>query len=108
MQQWLAWTLQPPSQRLRAAPGPVHPSGPQPTWLIDPPLRLATQRDQPLYRGPLQKLLGPQRIESGWWDGRVQQRDYYLFHSESAGLLWIYAERLPAHEPGWFLQGMFA
>jgi protein ImuB len=101
MQQWHAW---PQQITTKARPA----QGPQPTWLIDPPQRLSTQQDQPLYRGPLQKLLGPQRVESGWWDGQVQQRDYYLFHSEQAGLLWIYAERLPEHEPGWFLQGVFA
>jgi protein ImuB len=107
MQRWQPWPLPPQSPRQAATRcSPL----PQPSWLYTPPLRLQTRQERPVYLGPLQKLAGPQRIESGWWDsGAVpaQQRDYYLFHSASAGLLWIYTERLSADEQGWFLHGVF-
>jgi protein ImuB len=103
---------QPP--RPSPPPSPLFdgPAGPQPTWLLDPPQRLATQQDRPLYQGPLQQLAGPQRIESGWWDRATpgQQRDYYLFRSERAGLLWIFHGRLSGPgeaDAGWFLHGVF-
>lgn len=102
-QRWQRWPL--PDK----APATRRPAGPQPSWLLEPPQRLATRQDRPLYRGPLQQLAGPQRIETGWWEaGGGQQRDYFLFHSLEAGLLWIYTERLSTDEQGWFLHGVFA
>lgn len=91
---------------------------PQPTFILDPPLRLAMQGARPLYQGPLTLLAGPQRIEGGWWH-RVTgaagqrnlqaQRDYWVARSAHAGLLWIYQERLANEEhAGWYLHGTFA
>lgn len=89
---------------------------PQPTWLLAEPLRLIEQDNRPLYQGPLQLLLGPDRIEGGWWH-RVQegneevtlnvQRDYYLALSPHAGLLWVFQARLAADKTAWFLHGHF-
>lgn len=75
----------------------VHPAGwPQPAWLLREPLALATRDGQPLYQGAVRLLLGPQRIEAGWWDGRAAvARDYYVGHSARAGLLCLYRLRLP-------------
>jgi len=101
MQHWQRWPLS------AKAPATRRPLSPQPSWLLEPPQRLRTQRDRPLYRGPLQQVLGPHRIESGWWEARPQQRDYFLFRSATAGLLWIYTERLSVNEQGWFLHGVF-
>lgn len=103
MQRWERWPL-------TDRPAAVGRSAmPQPTWLVEPPLRLTAQRDRPQYQGPLQQIAGPHRVEAGWWDtGAAQQRDYFLFHSATAGLLWIYTERLSAHEQGWFLHGIHA
>lgn len=111
MQQWLAW-----GQALPASGPAPPPQQPQPSWLLEPPLRLLSRQQQPLYQGPLQLLAGPQRIEGGWWDAQPApghvQRDYYLARSERAGLLWIFLERLPASATGeaaaaWYLHGVF-
>ena len=91
---------------------------PQPTWLLAEPVQLAVHDHRPCYQGPLQLLVGPHRVEAGWWHDtrglpRVQ-RDYWVALSAQAGLLWIYQERPTAQtratdaEPGWFLQGHFA
>ncbi|MBV8504106.1 MAG: DNA polymerase Y family protein [Paucibacter sp.] len=102
MQAWTAW---PPAKGRPATTRP--PPGPQPSWLLDPPLRLQTRQEQPIHHGPLLRITGPHRVESGWWqDG--QQRDYYLFFGAACGLLWVYHERLNADEQGWFLHGVFA
>ncbi|MET0517825.1 MAG: DNA polymerase Y family protein [Burkholderiaceae bacterium] len=104
-QRWLRW----PATGKSTAALTRRPLSPQPSWLLEPPQRLGTQQDQPLYRGPLQQVAGPHRIEAGWWDvGAPQQRDYFLFRSAEAGLLWIYTERLSPDEQGWFLHGVFA
>ena len=50
-----------------APPAPADPL-PQPTFLLDAPLRLAVRDHRPLYQGPLELLLGPHRVEGGWWD----------------------------------------
>ena len=95
-----------------------------PTWLLATPLKLAVRQDRPLYQGPLTLLVGPQRLEAGWWGtgaaakNVVTLRDYFVARSAQAGLLWIYRERLtagqqvadqPAGRSGsyWYLQGLF-
>jgi protein ImuB len=74
--------------------------GPRPLWLLDPPRRLA--------EGEFSLLAGPERIESGWWDGAEAQRDYFIARTGEASLAWIYRQR--GAEPGrsWFLHGFFA
>ena len=111
MQRWQAWPGTSTSKPARS------PGYPQPSWLLDPPLRLGQSRhDQPEYQGPLQLIAGPQRIEGGWWqaagvdgvESRHVQRDYFLYRSARAGLLWVFQQRLSAAEHGWYLHGVFA
>lgn len=89
-------------------------SGPQPGFLLPQPLRLAMRGDRPLFQGELQLLLGPQRIEGGWWDRdedagvhRNVVRDYWVAQSAQAGVLWVFQTRLE-QAPAWFLHGYFA
>jgi protein ImuB len=75
---------------------------PRPVWLLDAPLPLASG---------LVLEQGPERIESGWWDGRGVARDYYVARQirgarQSHGAkLWVFQER---HSKRWYLHGMFA
>ena len=84
-----------------------------PPWLLREPLRLQVKGDQPCYQGPLQLLTRPRRLEAAWWDPGVAQpvlRDYFIARSASAGLLWIFRERLAADQDRarWFLHGLYA
>lgn len=106
-QRWQPWQLDPRPAPAVAAPEAVA-QWPQPSWLLNPPQRLSVLREQPLYQGPLTLLAGPQRVEAGWWDEAPCCRDYYLAHSRSAGLLWLYRERGAPAGSGWFLQGLLA
>ena len=72
------------------------PDQPRPLWLLDPPRRIA--------EGEFALLAGPERIESGWWDGAEARRDYFIARTGEASLAWIYRER----EGAWFLHGLFA
>jgi protein ImuB len=59
----------------------------------------------------LQLLAGPERIESGWWDGALAARDYFIARANDGALVWIYRTRLLCdHDEGsgWFLHGRFA
>lgn len=81
-----------------------------PTWLLERPQRLALQRGQPQYQGPLTLLAGPQRLESGWLEGEAALRDYYVARSPRAGLVWVFCDRLksPSACANWYLHGLFA
>jgi protein ImuB len=84
---------------------------PRPTWLLKKPLRLTTRQNKPFYGAPLRLLIGPERIETGWWDDEVIARDYFVALNESFHLvLWVYRARISAddEEPDWFLHGFFA
>ncbi len=50
-------------------------------------------------------LAGPERIESGWWDGGDIRRDYYVAQDPHGSRLWIYRECTGAKP--WFLHGIF-
>ena len=75
----------PPSQRLR------------PAWLLSEPVAIE-------FAG-CQILAGPERIESGWWDGGDIRRDYYLLRTQTGQLAWVYqpvGDSRPLMLHGWF------
>lgn len=83
----------------------------RPAWLLPEPLPLAERESMPLLQGrPLQLVSGPERIESGWWDGGLVARDYYIAAAVDGSLVWVFRSRLtPAPgEVNWYLQGRFA
>lgn len=87
---------------------------PQPGFLLPVPLRLLVQDERPVYHGRLVLLLGPQRVEGGWWDRvddedrmRHVARDYWVALSTEAGVVWVFQTRLDGR-PSWFLHGHFA
>lgn len=84
----------------------------RPVWLLMRGQPLQELRSQPLLEGrPLQVLAGPERIESGWWDGALAERDYFIAQTAEGALVWLYRARLPLSAgregDGWFLQGRF-
>lgn len=77
------------------------PASPRPLWLLPEP--------RPIPAPPPWTLLaGPERIESGWWDGpeATVRRDYFVARSRDGGLVWVFRERAAPH--GWYLHGHFA
>jgi protein ImuB len=83
---------------------------PRPVWLLQAPL---------LLDGALILEQGPERIESGWWDGKGVARDYYIARQTPGALLshgvnapqshgaklWVFQER---QSKRWYLHGVFA
>lgn len=82
---------------------------PRPLWLLPAPIPVSERNNRPYWRSPLNLLAGPERIESGWWDGALVQRDYFIAEDDTHLLYWIYRERLANTAPGegWFIQGRF-
>jgi protein ImuB len=48
---------------------------------------------------------GPERIETGWWEGPTVRRDYYRAETDSGNLWWIYRDLRTGE---WFLHGRFS
>ena len=71
------------------------PKMPRPVWLLNEPLPVL----QP------EILQGPERIESGWWDGKGVARDYYVARQSHGARLWVFQER---RSKRWYLHGVFA
>lgn len=84
--------------------------------MLDEPLRLVELNNRPQYQGPLELLLGPDRVEGGWWhrsgEGTSEttnnvQRDYWLALSPHAGILWVFQQRLAGDATAWYLHGHY-
>jgi protein ImuB len=51
-------------------------------------------------------LAGPERVESGWWDGKDVCRDYYVLETARGQRAWVFT---PVGKNGpWMLHGWFA
>ena len=82
----------------------------RPVWLLAQPEPLTERATGPTLGGqPLQLLSGPERIESGWWDAALAERDYFIAQLPGGALVWVYRARLPVQGAvhGWFLHGRF-
>ncbi len=101
--------------RMRSTAGAGTPATVQqsvrPVWLLREPEPLNERQSGPLLDGQsLQLLSGPERIESGWWDAELAERDYYIAQLADGALVWVYRARLPTpatRSQAWFLQGRF-
>lgn len=104
----------PPPPGRSVLPPPHPPALPlaQPVWLLPQPEPLPERERCPLLDGrPLQLLCGPERLESGWWDAALAERDYFIAQAADGSLVWVYRTRLPLRADaaaGWFLHGRFA
>lgn len=85
------------------------PRAARPNWLLDPPRRLRSRGGRPWHEGELLLERGPERIETGWWDGQGVARDYWVARTPAGARLWIFRERPGAVDtpPQWFLHGVF-
>lgn len=100
-----------------------------PTWLVQPPRLLVLQGSRPCLQGPLRLLVGPQRLETAWWEaceaaatthqagsgGALSgslpgeaacgptRRDYFVAHNRVVGHVWIFRDL----QGRWFLHGFY-
>ncbi|MGK7296711.1 MAG: Y-family DNA polymerase [Candidatus Wenzhouxiangella sp. M2_3B_020] len=87
-----AWKWTAPGETATAAELP-----PRPNWLLPEP--------RPCRVDDLRMIDGPERIESGWWDGKDCRRDYWTAHDRHGNRLWVFREYKPRQ--GWFVHGLF-
>ncbi len=87
---------------------------PRPLRLTRRPVPLAAVSIQPdgpplhfEFRGRRHRIAatrGPERIQTGWWRGRIAGRDYYRIETDAGRRFWLF-RRL--RDSQWFLHGMF-
>jgi protein ImuB len=71
---------------------------PRPLWLLPEP--------KPLQFSVLPSIVsGPERIESGWWDGGDAQRDYFVVRTGNGADLWIFKDLT---DGSWHLHGFWS
>lgn len=103
-----AWHPYPPAERTAAPPvggSARDPNRVLPLWLLKEPRPLSHQDGRPYLCGPLEAESGPERIESGWWDGQDIARDYFVVRDPHGARFWIYRDLGDAS--AWYLHGVF-
>ena len=78
---------------------------PRPVWLLSEPAKIPEADIEPLPRGCALREDGPERIESGWWDGKDVARDYYVVRHAGGARLWVFQDR---RSRCWYVHGVFA
>ncbi len=89
--------------RSDTAASAAHPPSTRPTrplWLLPEPQAL---EGEPAAE-EMRLLSGPERIETGWWDGKEIGRDYFVGRDAKGSELWLYRDR----GGRWFVHGVFA
>ncbi|NLC36424.1 MAG: DNA polymerase Y family protein [Alcaligenaceae bacterium] len=100
---WAADPAPPASQSLPSTVG----ERPRPFWLLSQPRPLVVRQHRPIHQGrPLRLVQGPERIETGWYSGPHQRRDYFVAEDPEGARYWLYRERETGES--WFLHGLFA
>jgi protein ImuB len=73
---------------------------PRPLWLLATPRAIRSSGTT-----GTNGLIGPEKIEAGWWDEQLVCRDYFRARSPAGALGWIYRDR--EHPGQWHLHGLF-
>ncbi len=88
---------------------PAAPLHERPLWLLPEPQKqkkwgqspFSKKGSDPIFSDP---VADPERIESGWWDGREARRDYHVVIGAAGEKLWLYRD---CQSQDWYLHGIF-
>jgi protein ImuB len=69
----------------------------RPLWLLPDP--------KPLQNCGIPTDGRPERIESGWWDDKDVQRDYYVVRTNEGAQLWVFKD---LQSSNWYLHGFWS
>ena len=76
----------------------------RPLWLLAEPQPL--QQFLHSSQAPAALMDGPERIESGWWEGRDVRRDYFVARTDRGQTLWLFTQ--PGSAGQWYVHGIFS
>lgn len=98
----VAPTVDPRPERAWQRAAAIIPEAPnrptRPTWLLPRPMPLRDAR--------VRVLAGPERLETGWWDGEDTRRDYYVLETAHGQRVWAFCA--VGKQGPWMLHGWFA
>ena len=78
----------------------------RPLLLLKEPLALVMVSGWPQHHGPLALLAGPERVDTGWWDGNPAARDYYVASNAERETCWVFRDYRFGRR--WYLHGYFS
>lgn len=100
-----AWRLQGLLEGTANAMSAIRRSLSRPLWMLPEPAPLSSEQGCPLHHGRLTLLEGPERLETGWWDGDGIARDYYTAVNPQGMRVWVFRNR--GRSANWYLHGIF-
>ncbi|MFW2405568.1 MAG: Y-family DNA polymerase [Gammaproteobacteria bacterium] len=89
---------------VRAMESPYAPVSHRPVWMLEEPKALYAPDGRPVFGDTLEFEGDPERIETGWWDGRDIRRDYYVARDQRGIRFWVFRD---CRESRWYLHGLF-
>lgn len=95
-----------PALTAKRMPLPELPGSERPFWMLEAPVALLVRDERPFYGSPLRLAGTAERIECGWWDGRLVVRDYFIAQGAEHAWYWVYRERI-GEDIRWYLHGLF-
>lgn len=82
----------------------VHAPKRWPLFLLPKVVNLHAGLESQVHGEGMKIIDGPERIESGWWDGNDVARDYYRVRLLNGSELWVFND---LRSGNWYLQGYF-
>ncbi|NND36301.1 MAG: DNA polymerase Y family protein [Gammaproteobacteria bacterium] len=83
---------------------PYAPVARRPVWMLEEPKALYAPDGRLICGDALEFEGDPERIETGWWDGRDIRRDYYVARDRHGSRFWVFRD---CRESRWYLHGLF-
>lgn len=76
----------------------------RPSWIFNTPIKIGRRQNALFWKGKLELLQGPERIEGLWWK-KPTGRDYFIAKRDDHVRLWVFHD---LYKDGWFVHGVFA
>lgn len=76
----------------------------RPSWIFNIPIKIGKRQNALHWKGSLELLQGPERIEGLWWK-KPTGRDYFVAKRDDHVRLWIFHD---LYKNAWFVHGVFA
>lgn len=78
--------------------------GARPSWIFNIPVKVGKRQNELFWKGKLELLQGPERIEGMWWL-KSTGRDYFVAKRDDNTRLWVFHD---LYKNEWFVHGVFA
>lgn len=76
----------------------------RPSWIFNVPVLIGKRQNTLFWKGKLELLQGPERIEGLWWK-KPTARDYFVARRDDNVRLWIFHD---LYKDEWYVHGVFA